>query len=83
MAKQVKISTSWEVKAGVLAITVESRGLEDSKDAKPSGVFARSVDLAAVFGAGYASLSEAGTGAIEFGAFTALRNSTGSAETLS
>lgn len=82
MAKQVKISTSWEVKAGVLAITVESRGLEESKDAKPSGSFSRSVDLAAVFGTGYASLNEAGTGALEFGAFTALRNSTGSAETL-
>ena len=83
MAKTHKLSSSWSVKAGVLSLTIEAREPEASKDAAPIGSFTRSVDLAAIFGAGYTSLNDAGTGALEFGAFTALRNSTGSAETLS
>lgn len=82
MAKIHKLSSIWSVKSGVLALTIEAREPEASKDAVPLGFFTRSVDLAAMFGAGYTSLNEAGTGALEFGAFTALRNSTGSAETI-
>jgi len=82
MAKTHKLSSAWSVKAGVLALTIEAREPEASKDAAPIGAFTRSVDLAQIFGAGYSSLNDAGTGALEFGAFTALRNSTGSAETL-
>lgn len=82
MAKIHKLSSIWSVKSGVLALTIEAREPDASKDAVPLGFFTRSVDLAAMFGAGYTSLNEAGTGALEFGAFTALRNSTGSAETI-
>ena len=82
MAKIHKLSSAWSVKAGVLALTIEAREPEASKDAAPLGSFTRAVDLAAIFGAGYSTLNDAGTGALEFGAFTALRNSTGSAETL-
>lgn len=82
MAKTHKLSSSWSVKSGVLALTIEAREPDASKDAAPLGSFTRSVDLAQVFGSGYSTLNEAGTGALEFGAFTALRNSTGSAETL-
>ena len=82
MAKIHKLSSSWSVKSGVLSLTIEAREPDASKDAAPLGSFTRSVDLASIFGAGYTSLNDAGTGALEFGAFTALRNSTGSAETL-
>ena len=82
MAKIHKLSSTWSVKSGVLTLTIEAREPEASKDAAPLGSFTRSVDLVQIFGAGYTSLNEAGTGALEFGAFTALRNSTGSAETL-
>lgn len=82
MAKIHKLSSSWNVRAGVLALTIEAREPSADKDSAPLAAFTRSVDLAQVFGAGYASLNEAGTGALEFGAFTALRNSTGSAETI-
>ena len=83
MAKTHKLSSSWSVKAGVLSLTIEAREPDASKDAAPIGSFTRSVDLVQIFGSGYSSLNDAGTGALEFGAFTALRNSTGSAETLS
>ena len=82
MAKTHKLSSAWNVKNGTLSITIEAREPDASKDAAPIGSFTRSVDLAQVFGSGYTSLNDAGTGALEFGAFTALRNSTGSAETL-
>ena len=82
MAKLHKLSSAWSVKSGTLSITIEAREPDASKDAAPLGSFTRQVDLAQIFGAGYASLNDAGTGALEFGAFTALRNSTGSAETL-
>ena len=82
MAKIHKLSSTWSVKSGVLSLTIEAREPDASKDAAPLGSFTRTVDLAAVFGSGYSTLNEAGTGALEFGAFTALRNSTGSAETL-
>ena len=74
MAKIHKLSSSWSVKAGVLALTIEARDPSADKDSAPLAAFSRSVDLASIFGAGYASLNEAGTGALEFGAFTALRN---------
>ena len=79
MAKTHKLSSAWSVKSGTLALTIEAREPDASKDAAPIGSFTRSVDLVAIFGAGYSSLNDAGTGALEFGAFTALRNSTGSA----
>ena len=82
MAKIHKLSSAWNVKNGTLSITIEAREPDASKDAAPIGSFTRTVDLASLFGAGYSSLNDAGTGALEFGAFTALRNSTGSAETL-
>ena len=82
MAKIHKLSSTWSVKSGVLSLTIEAREPDASKDAAPLGSFTRTVDLASVFGSGYSTLNEAGTGALEFGAFTALRNSTGSAETL-
>jgi len=82
MAKIHKLSSTWSVKSGVLSLTIEAREPDATKDAAPLGSFTRSVDLASIFGAGYSSLNDAGTGALEFGAFTALRNSTGSAETL-
>lgn len=83
MAKTHKLSTSWDVTGGILAINVEAREPDASKDAAPIGSFKRSVTLAEIFGTGYSSLNEAGQAALEFGTFTALRNSTGSCDTLS
>jgi len=80
MAKVHSFSTAWAVTAGVLALTMEVRNAGDSKDALPLSKITRSVDLNIVF-PGYAALNELGQTAIEFGAFTRLRNSTGSAET--
>ena len=82
MAKAHKLASQWSVKAGVLALTIEARDPEASKDAAPIAKFERALDLAATFGSGYTGLNDAGSAAIEFGAFTALRNSTGSANTL-
>ena len=80
MAKKQKLSSNWDVRNGTLSITIEARELDASKDAAPVAKFSRSIALADIFGAGYSSLNDAGTGALEFGAFTALRNSTGSCE---
>jgi hypothetical protein len=82
MAKTHKLSTQWDVTGGNLSITVEARDPAASKDAAAIGSFKRSLGLASVFGAGYSALNEAGQAALEFGAFTALRNCTGSCDTL-
>lgn len=81
MAKQHKISSSWEVKGGVLSFQISAT--EADGDKSFVGKFSRSLNLSEVMGDGYASLNEVGRAAIEFGAFTALRNATGSCETLS
>ena len=79
MAKSQKLSSLWNVTASVLSITIEARDLDASKDAATVAKFERSITLPEAFGAGYPSLNEAGTAALEFGVFTALRNATGSA----
>lgn len=79
MAKIHKLSSSWNVNGGVLQFEISA---VKSEGGDFVGKFSRSINLAEVFGSGYASLNEAGTGALEFGAFTAIRNSTGSCETL-
>lgn len=83
MAKIHKLSSSWEVKGGVLKMKVEARMPDADKDSAPISSFERTIHLAETFGAGYTSLNDAGTGVLEFGAFTALRNSTGSCESIS
>ena len=80
MAKQVKISTSWSVTDDIMAVTVETRPLDASKDAAPTAKFSRSLVLNELF-PGYALLTEVGIQAVEFGVFTRIRNSLGSAET--
>lgn len=80
MAKQVKISTSWSVTGGIMSITVETRALDATKDAAPLAKFSRSLTLNELF-PGYSSLTEIGIQAVEFGVFTRIRNSLGSAET--
>lgn len=82
MAKTHKLSSSWDVKNGSLSLAIEAREPEAAKDAAPIGKFSRSISLTDVFGAGYSSLNEAGQAALEFGVFTALRNGTGSCDTL-
>ena len=82
MAKTHKLSCAWEVKAGVLALTVEARDPDAEKTAAPVGKFNRSLDLTEAFGQAYGQLNEAGVAALEFGAWTALRNATGSCDTL-
>jgi hypothetical protein len=79
MAKTHKISTSWDVTGGVLKLEVSAK---DAVSEAHIGKFVRSINMAETFGTAYASLNECGQAAIEFGAFTALRNSTGSADTL-
>lgn len=79
MAKLHKLSSSWEVVGGLLKLRI-SAVLSDS--GTHVGSFDRSVNMAETFGAGYTALNETGRSAIEFGAFTALRNSTGACETL-
>ena len=80
MAKQVKISTSWSVTGGLMLITVETRAPDATKDSAPLAKFWRSLALNDLF-PGYSSLTEIGIQAIEFGVFTRIRNSLGSAET--
>lgn len=77
MAKTHKLSTSWDVSGGVLKLEISAK---DENDAF-IGKIARSLNLTELFGA-YGGLNETGQAALEFGAFTALRNSTGSADTL-
>lgn len=79
MAKTHKLSSSWNVTGGVLTLEISANSAEGDAFV---GKFSRGINLSEVFGSGYTSLNEAGQGAIEFGAFTALRNSTGSADTL-
>lgn len=81
MAKTQKISCSCDVVGDVLTINVEGRALDAAKDAAPLGTFSRSVNLADAFGT-LSGLNPAGRAAIEFGAWTALRNATGSAADL-
>ena len=81
MAKLHKLASSWDVKAHVLSFEISATESEGAKNF--IGKFTRSVNLLDVMGSGYSSLNEVGRSALEFGAFTALRNSTGSCETLS
>lgn len=85
MAKTQKLSTKWNVKSGTLNIEVSAWDLDENgkydKDAKAAETFTRALDLATVF-PGYAALSELGQTALEFGVFTVLRNTTGSASDL-
>lgn len=80
MAKTQKLSSQWDVKQGVLSFGIEARALDATKDAAPLAKFSRFLALATLFGEGYTTLNDAGQAALEFGAFTALRNSTGSCE---
>ena len=82
MAKTHKLSTDWTHANGKLSLSVEARDTDADKDALPIGTFKRSINMLDVFGKGYADLNDAGQAAIGFGAFTALRNSTGSCDTL-
>lgn len=81
MSKIHKLSTQWSVKAGVLHLTVEGRDADADKDAAPVAKFSRSVELAA-FGP-YDSLNDVGQEGLAFGLYTALRNATGSAKSIS
>lgn len=82
MAKTHKLSCTWEVATGVLSMVVEARDPDAEKTAAALGSFKRSMNFAECFGQAYGQLNEAGAAAIEFGAWTALRNSTGSCDTL-
>lgn len=82
MAKTHKLSSNWDVTGGVLSLSIEARNPDDDKTAAPLGQFKRSINLSEVFGAGYTSLNEAGQAALEFGVYTALRNGTGSCDTI-
>lgn len=79
MAKAHKLSTKWTVIGGILKLETSAT---DPQSEAFIGKIERSVNMSEVFGTGYASLNEAGQSALEFGAFTALRNSTGSCDTL-
>lgn len=83
MAKTHKLSCTWDIKEGVLNMVVEARDPEAEKTAAPFSKFERSVILAEAFGQAYGQLNEAGAAALEFGAWTALRNATGSCDTIS
>lgn len=78
-AKVHKLSTEWSVKSGVLSITVNAREADADKDAPFVATIKRELNLPSTFGDGYSALNEAGQAALNFGAYTALRNSTGSA----
>ncbi len=78
MAKTHKLSSSWNVTGGKLSLEISANDSDGNFVSK----FKRGFDLAELFGAGYSSLNEVGQSALEFGAFTALRNSTGSADTV-
>lgn len=84
MAKTHKLSTTWNVTGGTLKIEVSASlpPVTDGVDGAFVRKFDRSINLASIFGEGYTALNEAGSGAVEFGAFTALRNSTGSCDTI-
>lgn len=82
MAKTHKLSSNWDVTAGILSLSIEGRLPDDDKTAAPQGQFKRTINLAEIFGSGYASLNEAGQAALEFGVYTALRNGTGSCDTV-
>lgn len=77
MAKTHKLSSAWNVTGGVLTLELSAE-----KDGAFVKKFERKVNLNEVFGNGYGSLNEAGQAALDFGAFTALRNSTGSCDTI-
>src|SRR3990172_1012225 len=81
MAKLHKLASNWEVKGGVLSFEISATESEGAKNFV--GKFTRTLNLSTTLGAGYSTLNEVGRAAIEFGAFTALRNATGSCETLS
>lgn len=79
MAKTHKLSTRWNVNGGIMSIETSA-----SDGANPDafiGKFSKSLNLGELF-KGYASLDELGQSALEFGAFTTLRNATGAADTL-
>lgn len=79
MAKLHKLSSSWNVAGGVLSFEISAALAENGDFVRK---FARSMNLAETFGSGYTALNEAGQSALEFGAFTALRNATGSCESI-
>lgn len=79
MAKTHKLSTRWNVNGGIMSI--ETSANDGANPDAFIGKFSKSLNLGELF-KGYASLDELGQSALEFGAFTTLRNATGAADTL-
>lgn len=79
MAKTHKLSNRWTVNAGVM--TIDTSAVESGTE-NPVGKFQKTLNLGELF-KGYAQLDELGQSALEFGAFTTLRNATSASDTLS